>query len=86
MNRIVPECRESSLFEIPICGAITTSLKSVVSMVCQSQGRVACRHPATAGRVANIPKDGSSLVCDTKRISQVFRGFKSADLLEVSKV
>jgi len=41
------------LFDISICGAITTSLKSVVSMVSQSQGRVACRHPATAGRKPN---------------------------------
>ena len=40
-----------TIFENYINGAITTSLKSVVSVVCQIQGRSALRHPAMVGRL-----------------------------------
>ena len=46
------------IFENHINGAITTSLKSVVSEVCQIQGRSALRCPVTAGRFAIFGKNG----------------------------
>jgi len=42
-----------TIFENHINGEITTSLKSVVSAVCQIQGRSALYRPATAGRKPN---------------------------------
>ena len=41
------------IFEKRINGEITTSLKSVVSVVCQIQGRSALHRPAKAGRKPN---------------------------------
>ena len=41
--------------------------------------------PATAGRTPNR-KMAPSKSCDIKRISQVFRGFKSTGMLEITQV
>jgi len=49
----VEDRQKIKFFEISIRGEITTSPKLVVSVVCQPQGRAACRHPTKVGTKLN---------------------------------
>ena len=75
------------LFEIYIYGAITTNLKSVVSSVCQIQGRSALRRPPTGGSAPKRKMAFSYIIFERFFIEKLqFVLFLSFDNTYISKV